>query len=404
MKKALIAIIILFCVFNLKANQTLPFVKYQVENGLSHNTVWCVLQDSYDFMWFGTSDGLNCFDGKNFRIFRSNSKDKKTIGNNFTQSLYEDENHNIWIGTNRGLYLFDRKTEVFTFFEQKTEDGVLISTNVSKILKSINGLYWFATLGQGIFIYNPKTKTMVQNSMYSSFVLNLLETSEGNIFATSRQNGLICFNKQGEYVRSFLPPINSKIGLNNIEISALCLHNNSIWFNVGTYGFCKLDLATNQIKSVAENNSSSIVSNIRKIYPVSKNELWVGGDNGLYTFEIKNEKFNRLDDPSNPKSLNDQSVYDITRDREGGMWISTYFGGVNYLPKNLKPFEHYFPQFQEGSISGKAISQFCEDPSGNIWIATEDGGLNYFNTKTKKAKIYKPIGAKNSISYHNIHS
>lgn len=403
MKKALLALIIIIFVFNTIAARTLPFVKYQVENGLSHNTVWCVMQDSYDFMWFGTSDGLNCFDGKNFRIFRSNPKDINAIGNNFIQSLFEDDQRNIWVGTNKGMYFFDRKTEAFTYFNQKTEDGVLISSNVSKIIKSNAGTLWIATLGQGIFIYNPSTKVLVQNSTYSSFVWSLQKTPNGNIFATSRQDGLICFDKYGKYLRSYIP-FDQKNGLSNIEITALCYQNNALWFNVGTYGFYKLDLGTGQMKSITEENSSSVVSNIRKILPLPNNQLWVGGDNGLYLFDINSVQFSRLDDPNNPKSLTDQSVYDILRDREGGMWVSTYFGGVNYLPKNLKPFEHYFPQYRTGSISGKAISQFCEDPEGNLWIATEDGGLNYLNKKNQTTQTYKHLSTKNSISYHNIHS
>jgi len=402
MKKALLALIIIICVFTAEASRSLPFLKYQVENGLSHNTVWCVLQDSYDFMWFGTSDGLNCFDGKNFRIFRSNSQDKNSIGNNFIQSLYEDEQHNLWVGTNRGLYVFDRQTESFSFFAEKTEDGVLVSSNVSKIIKSSTGDYWFATLGQGVFIYNPKAKTLVQNSSYSSFVESLLQTPDGNVFVTSRQNGLICFNKKGKYLRSYIPT--SQNGLNNIEISSLCYQNNTLWFNVGTYGFYKLDLRNGLMKPVVDDMALASVSNVRIIFPYSATKLWVGGDNGLYLFDLTTEHFSRLDDPLNPKSLTDQSIYDIARDREGGMWISTYFGGVNYLSKDSKPFEHYFPQYQSGSISGKAISQFCEDATGNIWIATEDGGLNYFDTKTRQSQVYRPSGAKNSISYHNIHS
>ena len=404
MKKSLLAILILVCVLNTKASNSLPFVKYQVENGLSHNTVWCVLQDSYDFMWFGTSDGLNCFDGKDFRIFRSNSKNKYSIGNNFVQSLFEDDQRNIWVGTNKGLYLFDRKTEIFTHFEEKTEDGVLISSNVNKIIKSNTGSIWIATLGQGIFIYNPYTKKLVQNTLYSPFIWNLIKIPNGKIFAATKENGLICFDQKGKYIRSYIPPVNSKDGSGNIEISALCYLNNSLWFNVGTYGFYMLNLENGQMKSFTEENSSSGASNIRRIFVYSKNQLWVGGDNGLYLFDLTKNKFNRLDDPSNSKSLSDQSVYDITRDREGGMWVSTYFGGVNYLPKNLKPFEQYSPSFQSGSISGKAISEMCEDNIGNIWIATEDGGLNYLNTKTQKAQIYKHLLAKNSISYHNIHS
>ena len=111
-----------------------------------------------------------------------------------------------------------------------------------------------------------------------------------------------------------------------------------------------------------------------------------------------------MDDPSNPKSLSDQSIFNIFKDREGGIWISTNLGGVNYLPRNLKPFQSYFPRYQSGSISGKAISEFCEDAQGNIWIATEDGGLNYLNTKTNQIKSYLPGARGASISYHNIHA
>ena len=401
MKRTTLTLLIVCYALIVTATRPLSFMKYQVENGLSHNTVWCILQDSFDFMWFGTSDGLNCFDGKNFRIFRNKSENKNSLGNNFVRSLFEDKNQDIWVGTNKGVYIFNRHTESFSLFSQKTEDGVLISSNVNKIIESNTGDIWIATLGQGIFIYNPVSNQLVQNTQYTSFVWNLLKVPGGNIIATSREEGLISFNKNGKYLRSYIPS-ERNIDLSNIEINALCYHNNMLWFSVGADGFYKLDLKTGQMQSIA--NISTTVSNIRKIFPYSKDELWVGGDNGLYIYNLKTGIISRIDNPSNPKSLSDQSIYDMARDREGGIWVSTYFGGINYLPKDSKPFENYFPLYQAGSISGKAISQFCEDKMGNIWIATEDGGLNYFNTKTQKTESYKPTASKNNISYHNIHS
>ena len=399
MKRTILTFLLVFCTLIVTAGKPLSFAKYQVEEGLSHNTVWCVLQDSYGFMWFGTRDGLNCFDGKNFRIYRNDAKNSFSLGNNYVRALFEDEEHNLWIGTNKGLYIFNRKTETFSFFSERTEDGVLISSNVNKIIKSNNGDIWIATLGQGIFIYQPAKDILVQNTQYTSFVWNLLKTPSGNILATSRENGVIYFDKSGRYLRSFIP--NDR---NNIDVEALCYHNNTLWFGMGADGFYKLDLKTGRIESINKANQAVTVSNIRKIFPYSKDELWVGGDNGLYLYSIKTNIFTRIDDPSNPKSLSDQSIYDIFRDREGGLWVSTYFGGVNYLPKNSKPFEHYFPLYKSGSLTGKAISQFCEDKTGNIWIATEDGGLNYFNTKTLKTEDYSSLSTKNNFTYHNIHS
>ena len=140
--------VLLHSVLSYAYNQ-FSFVKYQVENGLSHNTVWYTIQDHQGFMWFGTSDGLNRFDGKNFKIFRHIPKDSTSLGNNIVRTIFEDERQNLWVGTNRGIYIFNSQQEEFEFFDNKTEDGVLISSNVYDIEQSHDGSMWIATFGQG---------------------------------------------------------------------------------------------------------------------------------------------------------------------------------------------------------------------------------------------------------------
>lgn len=402
MKKVLFLLIIFLPVFNTLASNKLSFEKYQVENGLSHNAVWCVMQDSFDFMWFGTSDGLNCFDGKDFKIFRRNSKDSLSLGNNYIQSLYEDQEQNLWVGTNNGLYIFNRRTETFAFFNVRTEDGVVISSKVTKIVKGKPGFLWIATMGQGVFLFDVKTRKLVQNSIYTSFVWDIIKVNEGDIIATSHHNGLICFNKDGQYIRSYEPEKSNKS--TSSEVRALCYQDDIIWFGMGTDRFYKLNLITGNMNLVGLRGDNSEVSNIRSIFPYTKNQLWLGGDNGLYLFDIKSEQFSRIDNIEDPKGLSDQFVCDMVRDREGGIWVSTYFGGVNFLPKNFYLFEHYRPLDKDRSISGKAISAFREDENGNVWIATEDGGLNYLNNQTKEIKKYLPHNDQNSISDYNIHA
>ena len=110
MKKAFSTILFSLISLHFIFGASFQFVKYQVENGLSHNTVWCSLQDQSDFMWFGTSDGLNCFDGKSFRTYRYDPQNKNSLGNNFVLSLFEDETKRLWVGTQKGLYNFDKAT------------------------------------------------------------------------------------------------------------------------------------------------------------------------------------------------------------------------------------------------------------------------------------------------------
>ena len=146
------------------ASAEFSFKKYQVENGLSHNTTWCAIQDSYGFLWIGTSNGLNCYYGSGNKIYRNVLNDKYSLGNNFVGSLME-EGEDLWIGTSSVLYIYDRSDDHFLYFDKTTKYGVFISCEVKKIVKTKNGLIWIATLGQGIFIYDPVKDVLTQNSI-----------------------------------------------------------------------------------------------------------------------------------------------------------------------------------------------------------------------------------------------
>ncbi|MDA3854299.1 MAG: hypothetical protein PF444_08690 [Bacteroidales bacterium] len=385
----LLLVIILLFANSAKAILPLSFDKYQVEDGLSHNSVWCLLHDSYDFMWFGTSDGLKCFDGVDYRIFKPNSHEKKSLGDNNVHSLYEDKFHNLWVGSNNGVYVFDRKTELFDFFDNRTENGVIISSKVTRIIEVDPNVLWIATYGQGVFIYDMITKMLVQSSIYSSFVQDLVMASNGKVYVTSRKDGLICFEKDGRYLKSY-NTFNSPVELKNTEIQARHNSNGKLWFGVGANSFYSLDLLSDEVVLVQEGISSSFVSNIRKIFSFTDTVLWLGGDNGLYSYNLIQDNYQRIDNIYDPNSLSDPSIHDIIRDKEGGIWVSTQFGGINYLSGNFNRFDHYSPLNLSRSISGKVISEFCEDKEGNVWIATEDGGLNYLNTTTNKVTNYKP--------------
>ena len=116
------------------ASAEFSFKKYQVENGLSHNTTWCAIQDSYGFLWIGTSNGLNCYYGSGNKIYRNVLNDKYSLGNNFVSSLME-EGEDLWIGTSSGLYIYDRSDDHFLYFDKTTKYGVFISCEVKKIVK-----------------------------------------------------------------------------------------------------------------------------------------------------------------------------------------------------------------------------------------------------------------------------
>jgi len=382
-KRGILCLILVFLA-NALTGQSFYFRKYQVEAGLSHNSVWCLLQDSYGFMWFGTSDGLNRFDGKKFKIFRNDNQEKFSLGNNSVQTLFEDGDRNIWVGTNEGIYIYQRLSGQFMPFDKKTQYNVSISSEVKKIIQTGKGQIWIATLGQGIFIYDPKTDLLRQNSRYTSFVWDISEDQTYRIYTSSLQEGLICYDQNGKYLDSYIPAPNKK-DIGNLRISCIQTVGDQVWFSQGTNTLCSLDSRTKQVEQY--HSGKQHIGTIRAIAKYSEKELLIGSDNGLYIFSIPDDKFIRIDNLLNPRSLSDQSIFAILKDAEGGFWISTYLGGINYLPKQATVFNYYPPTPDPRVCTGKVISQFCENRDGNIWVGAQDG-LKLLNINTKDIDPY----------------
>ena len=386
------------------------FRKYQVNNGLSENTVQVILQDKQGFMWFGTKDGLNRFDGKEYRIFRNNPRTQGSIGNNFIRSIYEDTNGKLWIGTDNKIYIYNPTTENFSPFDIKTGDGITINSAVTVICAENENIIWIGTMSQGAFCYTKNSGKLEQftendelNSLESNLVWRIYKDLSETIWIGTR-GGLSRFNRETRNFQKYKPSENyNNAGDNEI----LSIHEDAdgdLWLGSWSGGLFKMDKQSQTFTKYFDNKNTPYITKIRTISEYEKNKLLIGSDDGLYLMEKQTGAIQRVDDPEDPNSLSDQNVYSIYKDREGGIWIGTYFGGVNYISANRNAFEHYYPGYSELYLSGKAVSQFCEDEKGNLWIATEDGGLNYFDVQKKHFRNIKPQKTGNGLSYHNLHS
>ena len=137
----------------------------------------------------------------------------------------------------------------------------------------------------------------------------------------------------------------------------------------------------------------------RNLLVASDNELWIGAESGIYIYNLRMGKYVHLRSSINdPYSLSDNAVYSLCKDREGGIWIGSYFGGVNYYPRFYTYFEKYYPKGTDNGLHGKRVREFCQDNQGILWIGTEDGGLNRFDPKTKTFSFFTPSNA-----FTNVH-
>ena len=394
MNKHIINLLLLFFSTNFLMGQEFYFKHYKSENGLSHNTVLSSLQDKKGFMWFGTKDGLNRFDGYTFKTFRNDTNSPNSIGSNFIECLHE-YNGQLWVGTNNGLFKYNEKAEDFSLLRKSLNKPIVDIENDND-----GNLWYIADLT--LFKYTIATKKTV--SYKNKLLFNIEEITrapDGRIWVAFNNN-LYGYNKETNSFKKISINISTKNKL-PINISKIiCEGENNIFIGTQNSGVLVYHIRNNSIKRLRLHNGEPLY--IRDFLKINTNELWIATESGLIIYNLKSSRYKNLTKSyNNPYSISDNAVYSLTADSEGGVWIGTYFGGINYYPKQYIQFKKYYPKLGENSISGNAVREIRSDTNGNLWIGTEDAGLNKFNPKTGLFTNYDLPKNSNLLTHNNIH-
>ena len=390
-------ILIILCTSSI-FGQSRYFKRYQVENGLSNSTVFCSLQDRNGFMWFGTKDGLNRFDGYTFKIFQTDVDDPKSIGDNFIRSIYEDPHGVIWVGTYKGLYQYDVISETFSL-------AVATDFDVRAIVMDKLGDVWYIS-GANLNKFNPATKKIFSFNPQSFFYASSICLSDDGIVWVSANDGVLKkYNPKTNTFKSYnvydKEPFSSSKYIEKIR----GFGNDYIFIATSTQGAKIFDIKSETYRNILRYNLDKTDIYARDFARHSADEFWIGTESGIFIYNIKTNKYTNLRKSYNdPYSISDNAIYTLTIDKEGGIWAGTFFGGVNYYPKQYTSFEKFFPDYSPKSLSGNAVREICQDQYGNLWFGTEDAGLNKLESKEKGFIHFYPNGTKSTISYTNIHA
>ncbi|WP_277466390.1 two-component regulator propeller domain-containing protein [Parabacteroides sp. PF5-6] len=392
------------------------FVHYDVSDGLSGNCVRSLAQDSRGFIWFGTDNGLNRFDGYAFKVFKTVAGDSTTLGSNYIYALYEDRQETLWIGTETGIYTYLPEKEEFLFFDKQTEEGVSIQSFITAISEDRRGHIWISTLRQGVFSYNIEKDVLRQYlqstddqrfSLTSDHICFLYVDAEDVVWAAPQQVGRklnrLDINEERFYPYTLNGPADV---LNELAVYGMAEDQSGhLWLGTWVGGICRLNKQTGAITPYLPPSSKGGAFHVHSLLMYDTDILLVGSDDGLHYFNTSTGEYTLMTATEfNDKSLSDKFIYPIHKDKEGGLWIGTYYGGVNYSPPPKGYIEGYAHSNYRNSVNGHIISRFCEDEKGNIWIGSDDGGLSYLDVETETFTNYMPEPGKNSLSYHNIHA
>ncbi|MCM5528248.1 two-component regulator propeller domain-containing protein [Parasegetibacter sp. NRK P23] len=373
------------------------FRHYQVEQGLSNNTVFCMAQDKGGFIWMGTKEGLNRFDGYGFKVFRNDPDDSLSIGDDFIRSMFIDTTDSLYAGTRNGVYKYLPATEQFRHVYKS-------GTEVKDMCKDRSGNLWMVA-GRSLIRFHEQT---VQTKLYSG------KTVESPTAVCIDTQGIVWVGTAQGLLLQYLPEKDTFLSYNLFPGKTYAYPKwiekiyagSGPFIMVGTsnYGVKQFHSIQRTHKDVLTYNAEGNEIFARDFLQTAQDEYWVATESGLFLLNTVSGKTTQLRKQyGNPFSLPDNAVYTLLKDKEGGIWAGTYFGGAAYYAKPYALFEKFFPLPEAGAIHGNAVREICEDRFGNIWIGTEDAGLNRFDPRKGTFTSYHLTGSDVGISYPNIH-
>lgn len=392
----LFTICFFLCIALRLAGQPYYFKSYQVENGLSNNSVICSLQDQKGFLWFGTKDGLNRFNGYQFKVFKNVPGDANTLGGNFVHALHEDNRGLIWVGTDRGLFRFDQTSETFSRLTAAP------TGEVRDIKTDASGNLWFID-GLVLYQYQPRTGNCLAYPPASYFHATSICIVKNQVWVSSASGNLYKFQlKDNKFIKCTLFSKSKPVAFKFIERVYDAGHGHLLVSTV-KQGLKLFDTLTYSYQDLSIHDDDDSPVFVRDIISSGNDEFWLATESGIFIYQLNSGSYTHLKKQyGNPFSLSDNAAYTLCRDREGGVWVGTYFGGVSRYAKHYATFEKFFPKAGENSISGNAVREIQQDQLGNIWIGTEDGGLNKLSTHGRFTS-FQASGQPGSISTNNIH-
>ncbi|MFD2937573.1 two-component regulator propeller domain-containing protein [Spirosoma flavum] len=380
------------------------FKHITTDEGLSQSNVTAILQDQQGFMWFGTQDGLNKYDGYSFTLYQNDPLQPSSLSDNYVVALYEDQKGYVWVGTaDGGLCRFDKQTGRFTrFTRSETDDKSLSSNYVLAITEDRQGTLWIAT-ESGLNQFNPTSGRFIRykhqigdpTSLSNDLVQDVLVDHQGQIWVATLGGGLNRLDPRTGKFHPFTHRPEDKTSLSHNNVKKLFEDSQGrLWAATQGGGLNLLNQDQTSFTHFRHDSavtSSLLDDDVNTIVEDRQGNLWIGTENeGISVLNKSRTAFTQYPYQENdPEGLNNGSIYALCPDRSGNMWIGTYSGGINLFDHQSANFTRYQKDINQiNSLTNPNVMAVLEDPQGNVWIGTDGGGVNVLIKSTHRYVHY----------------
>ena len=384
MRKILMTIMLLSGWMNMTFAQQMTFNRLTTDNGLSQVSVNSLYVDENGLVWIATREGLNCYDGRNVKVFKLEKHNPNSLPGNTVTRLTGDGKGHLYLLCTEGLAMLDLRSLRFSLLEHGSIDAIAwvddklltahgnriyrqgekeawltipSATVVSCIFRDSKGLQWIGTNSDGVYVIS-KGKSMF-HPIDNTNTTSIYEDSKGNVWIGTWNNGLYI----GEHQK------NGSVKMSNLR------HQ--------------------------EGNPNSLASNfVRTCCEDNEGRMWIGTFQGLNCYDRTTDNYQLYTQGNTSTTLSHQSVWCIVKDRQGTLWVGTYFGGVNYFNPEYEIFTYYRPVTAGGGLSSGIVGRMTEDDHHRLWICTEGGGVTVYDRQSGGYQRY--LQGNGGLSENNV--
>ncbi|MEQ8703612.1 MAG: two-component regulator propeller domain-containing protein [Phaeodactylibacter sp.] len=364
-------------------------------DGLSQNSVFCIEQDNHGFIWLGTRDGLNRYDGYKMVVYRHQDGDSTSVAGNDIRCLYFDKQHQVlWVGTSNGLSWYRSNKDDFVSYVAGSSSGQLLGGSIRSVIRDRQGRLWVGT-NRGLHLFDDeqerfqviRSEAGATGAISSNNIKVIYEDLEGQIWIGT-ENGLNRLVRHQDSLFIFERVLDSTpVKLSGQHIKTITQGiDRTYWIGTHSQGLFRWDAKANKLKQYRHQKGeahSLSHDNVRTVQLSPDGNILVGTFVGLNRYRPETDDFEVvLNDSQEQNSLSNSSVRSVFFDHRGSMWVGTYYGGVDYYDQQINRFRNLEQHPDGKGLSHGVVSSFWENDDGSLWIGTEGGGLNLFNRET----------------------
>jgi len=384
---------------------TIRFNRLTIDDGLSLSSVYCIFEDSKGFMWFGTEDGLNKYDGKNFTIYRPQAGIDNCLSYKWTEIIFEDTRGQLWFGSKGGLSVFNPVNETFRQYHHQEQNRATLSNDtITAINEGSDGSIWIGTLA-GLNRIEPKSQNAERvslignnNTFSSSQIFDVITEPDGDIWVATEEG--LFFASEKNPVFSLLA---SKTENLNQSVYTLVIENNTLWAGTDK-GLVSYDMITGRefLFEIGLCGENAVYENrIEKLVLDKQGKIWAGTPGGLFLFKENSGQFSCLAEARDAsQSLSVNTAKPTHLDSRDNLWYGTFGSGLYRINTASMEVENYLNNTADpGSLSQNSINCIFEDRCGVIWVGTFGAGISVYDRLAHKFRLitHDPLD-ENSLS------